>query len=151
VPDLRAGLLAGGWRDFDTEDDALAGDIGVQNGTQPGTADNPYENHVGVVVMDPNGGGSLVILSNSSSRGAFVYVDDSLDSMITAWSNAVLGWFAEYRPNDGGHVQFDLQPLSNLAGPPHPLIRLSDVLVAVGDVVAPQLPVSPNPLAVATP
>ncbi|HEY0613242.1 MAG TPA: hypothetical protein VGC96_01320 [Candidatus Elarobacter sp.] len=76
VPDLRAGLLAGGWRAFDDATGALAGDVGIQNGTHDGTADNPYENHVGIVVMDPEGSGELKILSNSSSRGAFIYVDD---------------------------------------------------------------------------
>src|ERR1700716_3891347 len=59
VPRVLAGLLDGGWRDFDDASNALAGDIGIQNGTHPGTADNPYENHVGIVVMDPEGSGEL--------------------------------------------------------------------------------------------
>lgn len=77
VPDLRAGLVASkDWPFFEDASAALPGDIAIQNGTQDGTADNPYENHIGVVVIDPEGSGELRTISNSSSRKAFVYVDD---------------------------------------------------------------------------
>lgn len=77
VPSLRAGLEQGGFRSFTTAADAEPGDIAVQNGLTPGTQDNPFENHVGVVIEDPDAAdGSLITISNSSSQAAFVHRDD---------------------------------------------------------------------------
>lgn len=99
VPDLRAGMLFSGWRFFDDESDALAGDVVIQNGEHDGTVDNPYENHVGIVIIDPEGSGKLVALSNSSSRGAFVYLDDLQFSHI-GYSGDKIGpsRFYRYKP-----------------------------------------------------
>jgi hypothetical protein len=99
VPDLRGGLLANGWLAFDDSSDALAGDIAIQNGQQNGTAANPYENHVGVVVIDLGGSGLLRVLSNSSSRGTFSYVDD-LDFSHIGYSPNKIGpsRFYRYKP-----------------------------------------------------
>jgi hypothetical protein len=76
VYDLRPGLLTGGWRWFDDQANALAGDIAIQNGQHPGTDDNPYENHIGVVVNWGEAGGALRVLSNSSSHKKFTYLDE---------------------------------------------------------------------------
>lgn len=77
VPDLRAGLVASGnWSHFDVSANALPGDIAIQNGTHNGTATNPYENHIGVVVTYPEGSRELRTISNGSKEKAFVYIDD---------------------------------------------------------------------------
>ncbi len=81
VPDLTKGLIADGWTFFDDPSQAQPGDIAVQNGQgdggPAGDIGNPYENHIGIVVNDPNGGG-LAILNNSSSRGTFDNYDHSM-------------------------------------------------------------------------
>jgi len=76
VPSLRAGLVAGGFRSFTQSANAEKGDIAVQNGLSPGTEANAFENHVGVVIEDPDGGGGLITISNSTSHAAFIHRDD---------------------------------------------------------------------------
>jgi hypothetical protein len=81
VPDLTKGLVTAGWLTIDDPTDAAAGDVGVQNGQHDGgpagDVGNPYENHIGVVVIDPDNG-QLAILNNSSSTAHFWNMDLSL-------------------------------------------------------------------------
>lgn len=81
VPDLTKGLIDQGWTYYDDPALALPGDIAVQNGQQdggaPGDGQNPYENHIGIVVQDPAGGGQA-ILNNSTQRARFDNMDHSM-------------------------------------------------------------------------
>ncbi len=99
VPDLRAGLLAGGFRAFDTAAYAMPGDIDIQNGQHDGSATNPYENHVGVVIEDPNQPGTVAVISNSSSARSFTYID-GLDFPNIGYGGAKVGpsRFYRYKP-----------------------------------------------------
>jgi hypothetical protein len=81
VPDLTKGLTAAHWLIIDNPAQAIAGDIAVQNGQRDGgpsgDSANPYENHIGVVVVDPDND-ELAILNNSSSTAHFWNMDLSL-------------------------------------------------------------------------
>ena len=72
------GLVQAGWTATTDASQAVPGTIAVQNGSHdgglPGDTSNPYMNHIGVVVNSPVDN-SVVILSNSSARGTFSYLD----------------------------------------------------------------------------
>jgi hypothetical protein len=76
VPDVTKGLKNEGWISFDDPSQARAGDVAVQNGRGDGDT-GPYENHIGIVVSDPNDG-KLAIMNNSSGQKAVVNFDKSM-------------------------------------------------------------------------
>ncbi|HEX3549105.1 MAG TPA: hypothetical protein VHT53_01950 [Candidatus Elarobacter sp.] len=80
VPDLTKGLIAAHWQIIDDQTKAQPGDVAVQNGRHDGGppgSSNPYENHIGIVVRDPDNG-VLAIMNNSSSHGTFSNLDTSM-------------------------------------------------------------------------
>ena len=80
MPDLSKGLLAAHWLVIDDRHAAEPGDVAVQNGQHDGGnpgSTNPYENHVGIVVKDPDNG-MPAIMNNSSSHGSFSNLDTSM-------------------------------------------------------------------------
>jgi hypothetical protein len=80
VPDLTKGLLKAHWKVIDDPHQAQPGDVAVQNGQHDGGnpgSNNPYENHIGIVVKDPDNG-QLAIMNNSSSHGSFSNLDTSM-------------------------------------------------------------------------
>ena len=82
VPDLTKGLIAAGFVIVPPgAQNVRPGDVAVQNGMSDGgpsgATDNPYENHIGIVVQNPTDG-NLAIMNNSSHSQAFVNFDESL-------------------------------------------------------------------------
>ena len=81
VPDVSKGLVAAGFTVVTGPQNLRPGDIAVQNGLHDGgpsgSTSNPYENHIGVVVQNPQDG-KLAIMNNSSSNMSFTNFDESL-------------------------------------------------------------------------
>jgi len=81
VPDVSKGLIAAGFTVVTGPQNLRPGDIAVQNGWgdggPSGSTQNPYENHIGIVVQNPQDG-NLAIMNNSSSNQSFTNFDESL-------------------------------------------------------------------------
>lgn len=107
VPDVSKGLTAAGWTHFDDPSLARPGDIGVQNGqASGGTPSNQtvYENHIGVVVTNPNTR-NTAIMNNSSKRQTFTNYDETMQFTDYGYDAAHTGPTRFYRVPAAGIAQ----------------------------------------------
>jgi len=107
VPDVTKGLIAAGWTTFDNAALARPGDVAVQNGQgSGGTPSNQtdYENHIGVVVTNPNDN-NTAIMNNSSSKGTFTNYDESMQFNNYGYDAAHSGPTRFYRVPSQGIAQ----------------------------------------------